>query len=110
MGRVDVQVELTKDGRLTAMFVADRPETLDMLQRDARVLERALNDAGLHADAGGLSFNRRGDGGDLPSFADQFGGSGNSDPDGKGIEDSDVAPAVTRQASVNADALLDIQV
>jgi len=108
LGRVDVQVELTKDGRLTAMFIADRPETLDMLQRDARVLERALNDAGLRADAGGLSFNLRGDGGDLPQFANHSGGSEKFSPDAA-AGDNEATP-IARQASLNADALLDIQV
>ena len=35
---------------------------MDLLQRDARDLERALQDAGLRADSGSLSFNLRGDG------------------------------------------------
>ena len=108
LGRVDVQVELTKDGRLTAMFIADRPETLDMLQRDARVLERALNDAGLRADSGGLSFNLRSDDGDLPQFANHAGGSEKFSP-GANAGDGEMAP-VARQATLNADALLDIQV
>jgi flagellar hook-length control protein FliK len=110
LGRVDVKVELTKDGHLTALFTADRPETLDMLQRDARILERALNDAGLRADSSGLSFNLRGDGGsDLPQFANQSGGSGTFNLDGKAGDDGNVAPGA-RQAALNSDALLDIRV
>jgi flagellar hook-length control protein FliK len=109
LGRVDVQLELTKDGRLTAMFVADRPETLDMLQRDARILERALNDAGLRADASGLSFNLRGEGGDLPKFANELGGSDKFSLDGDGGDETASVP-VARHALLNADALLDIQV
>jgi len=110
LGRVDVKVELTKDGHLRALFTADRPDTLDMLQRDARILERALNDAGLRADAGGLSFNLRGDGGgQLPQFANQPGGSGSFSLNGTAGGDGDVAP-VARQAALNADALLDIRV
>ena len=90
------------------MFIADRPETLDMLQRDARVLERALNDAGLRADSGGLSFNLRSDGSDLPEFANHTGGSEKFGP-GTNDGDGEMAP-VARQATLNADALLDIQV
>jgi len=44
------------------MVLAERPETLEMLQRDARGLERALQDAGLKTESGGLSFGLRGDG------------------------------------------------
>jgi flagellar hook-length control protein FliK len=61
LGRIEVRLEFGHDGRLTATIAADRPETLDQLQRDARGLERALEAAGLKTDAGGLSFNLRGD-------------------------------------------------
>jgi flagellar hook-length control protein FliK len=61
LGRIEVRLEFGHDGRLTASIAADRPETLDQLQRDARGLERALEAAGLKTDAGGLSFNLRGD-------------------------------------------------
>ena len=109
LGRVDVQVELGKDGRLSAMFIADRPETLDMLQRDARVLERALSDAGLRTENGGLSFNLRGDGGDLPNFANQS-GSGETFELAADGRDGGVDPLIARHATLNPDALLDIQV
>jgi len=36
---------------------ADRPDTLQLLQRDARGLEQALQDAGLQMGQGSLSFN-----------------------------------------------------
>jgi flagellar hook-length control protein FliK len=60
MGRIGVQLEVSADGRVMAVIAADRPETLDLLQRDARSLERALQDAGLRADSGSLSFNLSG--------------------------------------------------
>lgn len=78
MGRIDVQLQVHSDGRVHAVVTADRHDTLDLLQRDARSLERALNDAGLRADAGSLSFNLNGRGQDngsgapadsLPSYA-----------------------------------------
>lgn len=37
----------------------ERVETLEILQRDAHTLERSLQDAGLRADSGGLSFSLR---------------------------------------------------
>jgi hypothetical protein len=40
---------------------ADKPQTLDMLQKDASSLERALKDAGLNL-SGGLAFSLKGDG------------------------------------------------
>jgi flagellar hook-length control protein FliK len=62
LGRVEVRLELSKDGSITATVLAERRETLDILQKDARGLERALNDAGLKTDAASLSFGLRGDG------------------------------------------------
>lgn len=62
LGRVDVRLELGPDNRLSLVVTADRPETLDLLQRDARALERALQDAGLKTESDSLSFNLRGEG------------------------------------------------
>ena len=58
LGSVDVKMQWQGD-RMTAQFVADRPETLDMLRRDVPALERTLNQAGVNVDAGGLSFSLR---------------------------------------------------
>jgi flagellar hook-length control protein FliK len=62
LGRVEVRLEMSKDGGIVATVLADRQETLDMLQKDARGLERALNDAGLRTDAASLTYGLRGDG------------------------------------------------
>ncbi|MBL6945287.1 MAG: flagellar hook-length control protein FliK [Rhodospirillales bacterium] len=59
MGRVDVRMELAADGRVSAIVTADNKETLEMLQKDSRDLEKALQDAGLQTDEGSLSFNLR---------------------------------------------------
>jgi flagellar hook-length control protein FliK len=61
LGRVDVKLEVSKDGHLVAAITADKPETLEMLQRDARILERALQDAGLQTNSDSLSFMLRGE-------------------------------------------------
>jgi len=60
LGRIDVELNLHHDGRVLAVVMAERPETLDLLQRDARELARALQDAGLKADAHSLHFGLRG--------------------------------------------------
>ncbi len=62
LGQIDVKMELTHDGRIAAVITADRSDTLDMLARDAKSLERALADAGLKTDSGSLQFNLRGEG------------------------------------------------
>ncbi|GAA6155106.1 flagellar hook-length control protein FliK [Pyruvatibacter sp. HU-CL02332] len=69
LGRIDVRMELGTDGRVQAHLTVDKPETLDMLQRDARSLEKALSDAGLDMENGTLSYSMRDDG-DGSGFAD----------------------------------------
>lgn len=63
LGQVEVKLELTHDGRVAAVISADRSDTLDLLQRDAKALERALADAGLKTDSNSLQFNLRGENG-----------------------------------------------
>ncbi len=64
LGRVEVKLDIAGDGRTKALILAERPETLDFLQRDSRVLERALQDAGLKTDHNSLSFDLQGRDGD----------------------------------------------
>lgn len=80
LGNVEVQIDLAADGRVQVVVSADRADTLDLLQRDARGLEQALNSAGLQADQQSLSFNLRdqgmpnGNGGELAGRAGWQGG------------------------------------
>jgi hypothetical protein len=46
MGRVDVELEFDVGNKVKAMIVADKPETLQLLQRDSHALMKALQDAG----------------------------------------------------------------
>ncbi len=57
LGSVSIKLELGHDNRVIAMIQAERPDTLDLLQRDARTLERALSDAGMNTDSGSLNFS-----------------------------------------------------
>ncbi|WP_417430194.1 flagellar hook-length control protein FliK [Kiloniella sp.] len=57
LGRVDVKLEIVDGSTMKAMISAERPDTLDMLQRDSRMLEKALQEAGLKTDGQSLSFN-----------------------------------------------------
>ncbi len=66
LGQVDVRLKIGADGIVRAMVQVDRPETLDLMQRDVRGLERALQDAGLKTDSGSLNFNLRDRGEDGP--------------------------------------------
>ncbi|ODT51493.1 MAG: hypothetical protein ABS59_09930 [Methylobacterium sp. SCN 67-24] len=59
LGRVDVRLEISDDGSVSAKLTVDRVETLQLLQRDARTLERAFEQAGLKASEGGVEMSLR---------------------------------------------------
>jgi flagellar hook-length control protein FliK len=59
LGRVDVNLSISDDGEVSARLVVDRVETLHLLQRDARTLERAFEQAGLKPSDGGVDITLR---------------------------------------------------
>jgi flagellar hook-length control protein FliK len=61
LGRIEVTLNVNSQGAAQASLSADKPHTLELLQRDAPALERALKDAGLDL-ADGLSFSLKSDG------------------------------------------------
>ncbi len=88
LGRIDVKLDVDKSGAVNARLTVERPETLDLMQRDQRALQQALQQAGLDGQKTNLEFSLRqnpfaqqggmGDGrGDHPGFAgrgDSFAG------------------------------------
>ncbi len=61
LGRIEIQLTVGDDKSAQAVIRVDNPQTLDLLQREARGLERALEAAGLRTEAGGLDFGLRGE-------------------------------------------------
>jgi flagellar hook-length control protein FliK len=59
LGRVDVNLSISDNGEVTARMVVDRVETLHLLQRDARTLERAFEQAGLKPSDAGVDITLR---------------------------------------------------
>lgn len=59
LGRIDVRLDMHADGRAHLVFTVDKPETFEQLQRDARFLEKSLQEAGVQTDAGSMEFNLR---------------------------------------------------
>ncbi len=108
LGRIDVQLEVGYDGRVTAVVTADSKDTLDLLQRDARELERALRDAGLQADSGSLSFNLRGQGDQAPEDGSADSGPPNDETAAAGPDDEG-APATDYGAGIIAEGRIDIR-
>jgi|GEM_PF-5212887 len=56
LGEVEVRLDVQEERRAEVVIRAERAETVELLQRDARELQRALQAAGLDVDSGDLSF------------------------------------------------------
>jgi len=93
LGNVTIKLEVGHDSRIIAVIQAERPETLELLQRDARSLERAMAEAGLNTDSGSLNFGLKDSGSDF--MAGDQGGDGRTAglavPD---IETDDTTPTL----------------
>jgi flagellar hook-length control protein FliK len=59
LGRIDVRIDVDRNGQVTSHLTVEKPETLSMLRQDAPQLQRALDDAGLRTGNGGLQFSLR---------------------------------------------------
>ncbi|MAZ00020.1 MAG: hypothetical protein CMH32_05755 [Micavibrio sp.] len=57
LGKVDIELRVSKDNSLKAHMIIDKPETYMMLQRDSGVLQKALQEMGLDVGAEDLSFS-----------------------------------------------------
>ncbi len=109
LGQIDVKLKLGADGLVKAIVSVVKPETFDLLQKDARGLERALQEAGLKTDSGSLSFHLRGENhqetgehGNEPEFGQLA-----AEPEHQTDELSDNAPP---PAHVMSDYAIDIRV
>ncbi len=56
LGRVEVRLDIAADGKLSAIIMAEKPETLELLQRDIKGLEKALQQAGLDTNSNSFNF------------------------------------------------------
>jgi flagellar hook-length control protein FliK len=59
LGRIDVRIDVDRNGQVTSHLRVEKPETLSMLRQDAPQLQRALDDAGFKTGNGGLQFSLR---------------------------------------------------
>jgi hypothetical protein len=56
LGRVNVKLQFAENGSVRAQVAVENPETLELLQRDARGFERTLEAAGHKVEQNGISF------------------------------------------------------
>jgi flagellar hook-length control protein FliK len=59
LGRIDVRLDVDRQGNVTSHLIVEKASTLDVLRRDAQQLERALQDAGLKTSDNSLQFSLR---------------------------------------------------
>jgi flagellar hook-length control protein FliK len=59
LGRIDVRLDVDRNGQVTSRLFVEKSETLDLLRRDAPQLHQALQDAGLKTSDNGLQFSLR---------------------------------------------------
>ena len=57
LGKIDVRLDIDASGQVNARLTVERAETLDLMQRDQRALERALQQAGLDGSKTTLEFS-----------------------------------------------------
>jgi len=90
LGRIDVRIDVDRNGQVTSHLSVEKPETLSLLRQDAPQLQQALNDAGLKTGNGGLQFSLR----DQSSSGQNSGNEAGRNAQRLIISDEDAVPAV----------------
>jgi len=93
LGRIDVRLDVDRDGHVTSHVTVDRADTLQLLQSQQPQLERALEQAGLKTADNGLQFTLR----DQSFTGQNSGGGGQSSAAQLVFPDADQAPIQTTQ-------------
>ncbi|MDB5586359.1 MAG: hypothetical protein JWP26_1329 [Devosia sp.] len=92
LGKIDVRLDIDRTGQVTARLTVEKAETLDLMQRDQRGLEKALQQAGLDSSKTNLEFSLK----QNPFAGNQQGQDrGGSQPTfgGDSVAEADEAPA-----------------
>jgi len=102
LGRIDVQLDIDKSGQVNARLIVEKAETLDLMQRDQRGLEKALHQAGLDSSKTNLEFSlKQNNGGDAQQQGRPW-QAGNAQ-NGNGAETSEPPPTINLyRASLSA--------
>jgi flagellar hook-length control protein FliK len=109
LGRVEVRLSIDATGKASAHLSADQPQTLDLLQKDAPTLTRALRDAGLDVSQNGLNFSLRQQSGDTGAGNNQGRSTGGRSFSLTATSNVD-ATSASAAYSASADGRVDIRV
>ncbi len=109
LGRIDVQLEIGSEGKLRAKVMAENPQTLEMLQKDSKTLEKALQDAGLQTDQHSLSFSLQDSGDQARERQDQRGQPNHGTPLASN-DDEYEDPAILAQTQILELGRVDVRV
>ena len=101
LGQLEVRLKFSKDGTMKAHLVADKPETLNMLQKDSAQLQKMLEQSGLQLDGNALSFDLR----QQRDQGTQSAYNNNGNRAAAGNADDDIALAASVQANISAEAM-----
>ncbi|WP_316860506.1 flagellar hook-length control protein FliK [uncultured Cohaesibacter sp.] len=71
LGKIDVRLTVGSDGQTRAHLIVERSETLDLLTRDQRFLERSLQQNGVNLENQGLEYSLMDQGNQGWQMADQ---------------------------------------
>lgn len=57
LGKVDIKLNISRDGIVSAFFTAENRETLEVLTRHSQDFQNLFKDSGLQADSQGMNFS-----------------------------------------------------
>jgi hypothetical protein len=57
LGKVEIKLDISRDGVVSALFKAENRETLEVLNRHSQDFQNLFKDAGLQADSQGMQFS-----------------------------------------------------
>lgn len=101
LGQLEVRLKFSKDGTMKAHLVAEKPETLALLQKDSAQLHKMLEQSGLQLDGNALSFDLR----QQRDQGTQSAYNNNGSRAAAGNADDDIALAASVQANISAEAM-----
>ena len=110
LGRVEVTLEVSPDKAVQAIVYVEKPETLDMLERDARVLQQALEEAGMKLNSDGLMFKHGQPGNADAELADSTEQSENGDGADGGDSDAGETATNDQPSRRRHDGMLDLEI